>query len=68
MLSGEISEISILPNGYKKKKKIGLTNGLNTSHQKQLPFKQHLQGETEIITEDLRLLDRIFYQFRKLLS
>ena len=68
MLYGEISEISILPNGDKYLAKIGLTNGLNTSHQKQLPFKQHLQGETEIITEDLRLLDRIFYQFRKLLS
>lgn len=23
-----------------------------------------MQGETEIITEDLRLVDRFFYQFR----
>lgn len=67
ILYGEIKEISILPSGDKYLAKINLTNALTTSHQKQLPFKQHLQGETEIITEDLRLFERVFYQFRKLL-
>jgi len=68
ILYGQIKEISILPSGDKYLAKIDLTNALTTSHQKQLPFKQHLQGETEIITEDLRLLERVFYQFRKLLQ
>ncbi len=44
--------------------KLSLPQGLKTSYDKELDFTQEMQGELRIITEDLRLLERIFYQFR----
>ncbi|WP_372474199.1 HlyD family secretion protein [Capnocytophaga sp. ARDL2] len=45
-----------------------LPNGLQTSYNKTLIFDKELKGTAEIVTEDLRLLERVFYQFRKLLG
>lgn len=44
--------------------RLSLPQGLKTSYAKELDFTQEMQGELRIITEDLRLLERIFYQFR----
>ena len=44
-----------------------LPEGLTTSFQKKLEFKQEMQGIAEVVTEDLTLIDRLFYQFRSLL-
>jgi multidrug resistance efflux pump len=41
---------------------------LKTSYNKHIEFKQEMQGSADIITEDLRLLERFFYQFRNLYS
>lgn len=41
---------------------------LITSYNKEIPFKQEMGGTGEIITENLRLIERFFYQFKKLLS
>lgn len=68
MLKGQVVEISALPTEETYLAKITLTNNLVTTHRKELPFKQQLQGQTEIITEELTVLERIMYQFRSLLS
>jgi hypothetical protein len=47
---------------------IALPQGLVTSYRKTLPFRQEMQGTAEIITKDLRLIERIFNQFRALLD
>ncbi|HEY8960195.1 HlyD family secretion protein [Chitinophaga sp.] len=44
-----------------------LPNGLQTSFHKTLPFDKELKGNAEVVTQDLRLLERFFYQMRKLL-
>lgn len=44
-----------------------LPNGLKTSYHKNLSFNRELKGNAEIVTQDLRLIERIFYQIRKLL-
>ncbi|HEY0652994.1 MAG TPA: HlyD family efflux transporter periplasmic adaptor subunit [Chryseosolibacter sp.] len=67
MLRGEIMELSELPSDKNYLAKIALPESLVTTYKKTLPFKQQLQGETEIITEDLRVLERVFYQFRRLM-
>ncbi len=67
MLRGIVTEISEIPSDKKYLAKIELPTGLLTTYNKDLPFKNQLHGETEIITEDLRIIDRIFYQFRYLL-
>lgn len=45
---------------------IELPNGLKTSYKKELIFDKEMQGSVEIVTEDLRLIERVFYQFREL--
>ncbi|GAA4234440.1 hypothetical protein GCM10022291_13820 [Postechiella marina] len=34
---------------------------------KTIDFKQEMRGSAEIITEDLRLIERFFYQFKEAL-
>ncbi|MEO8234759.1 MAG: HlyD family efflux transporter periplasmic adaptor subunit [Flavobacterium sp.] len=67
VLKGEVKNISLIPD------KDGnllidviLPKGLQTSYRKQIPFQQEMKGSAEIITEDLRLLERILYQFREI--
>jgi len=45
---------------------ITLPNGLETSYQKQIVFQQEMQGTADIVTEDLRLIERLMYQFRSI--
>lgn len=66
MLIGEIEGISLTPLNDNYIVKVILPNGLKTTYGKELPFNQKMKGNAEIITEDLRLIERIFYQFRKL--
>ncbi|MCA6366406.1 MAG: HlyD family efflux transporter periplasmic adaptor subunit [Cytophagales bacterium] len=66
MLIGKIESISQVPEKENYTLVISLPNGMTTTHNKELQFKPQLHGDTEIITEDLRLLERVFYQFRKL--
>jgi len=67
LLHGKITSISLIPGEGKYWVTIELPDQLLTNQKKSLSFKHQLTGSTEIITEDLRLLDRFFYQFRKLL-
>ena len=72
MLSGEISEIHPIPDQGKDGKEplylatVSFSGKLETSYHKQIDFKPEMSGSAEVVTEDLRLLDRIFNQFRKL--
>ena len=45
---------------------VSLSKELITSHNKEIEFKQEMRGAAEIITEDLRLIQRFFYQFNKI--
>jgi HlyD family type I secretion membrane fusion protein len=65
-LNGVVSDISLIPNEDKYLIKVQLTNGLMSSYKKELVFTPEMSGAAEIITEDLRLLDRIFNKFRKI--
>jgi multidrug resistance efflux pump len=68
MLRGKVTEISALPSENVYMAKISLPNATVTTFNKKLPFKQQLAGETEIITADLTVLERIFYQFRSMIK
>ena len=43
---------------------VSLPNGLETSYKKQIVFQQEMSGTADIVTEDLRLIERLLYQFR----
>lgn len=65
VLYGKIQNISLVPDkDGNLLLDVDLPNGLQTSYKKQIVFQQEMKGSAEIITEDLRLLERILYQFR----
>lgn len=43
---------------------ISLIEGLNTSYKKKISFQQEMIGHAEIVTEDLKLIERLLYQFK----
>ena len=69
MLRGTVKTISFTPN---EKGQYGLIaslpDTLTTSYGKNITFKQEMVGSAEIITEDLRLIERFFYQLRNKLN
>lgn len=67
MLKGIVKEISSLPSQDKYLVKVDLPDTLRTMTNNSLQFKPQMQGEAEIITEDISLVDRIFYHFLKAL-
>lgn len=69
IVEGKVQNISLSPdkdgNYYVD---VLLPKGLKTSYNKTLIFDKELKGSAEIVTEDLRLIERFFYQMRKLLG
>lgn len=65
VLNGNINSISSIPdkNGFYIID-VSLPNKMLTSYNKNIIFKQEMRGNAEIITEDLRLIERFFYQLR----
>lgn len=47
---------------------IDFPNGMRTNYNKILPIKQQMQGSADIITEDLRLIERFFMPAKKMLK
>ena len=69
VLKGEIENMSLIPDqeGFYRID-VSMPNDLKTSYGKTLDFRQEMTGIAEIITEDLRLMERIFYRFRDLVN
>jgi multidrug resistance efflux pump len=67
VLYGTIQNISLVPDkDGNLLLDVALTNGLQTSYKKQIIFQQEMKGSAEIVTEDLRLIERILYQFKNI--
>lgn len=65
MLQGVVQNISLTPNQEGNLLiDVVLPKKLETSYHKIIPFHQEMLGSAEIITEDLRLIERLLYQFR----
>ncbi|HSD14683.1 MAG TPA: HlyD family efflux transporter periplasmic adaptor subunit [Flavobacterium sp.] len=65
ILKGEVKNISSVPDKEGNiMMDVALPQNLKTTYKKEIPFQQEMKGSAEIITEDLRLLERILYQFR----
>jgi len=68
MLEGRIRSISEVPDGGNYSLDVELSNGLVTNYGRELNFAQKIEGVAEIITEDQRLLQRIFNPLKALLK
>lgn len=69
VLKGKVKKISILPDQEGLYLiDVELPEKLITSYNKEIEFKQEMRGSAEIVTEDLRLIERFFYQFKDILK
>jgi multidrug resistance efflux pump len=66
VLTGKVKSVSLVSNneGFYFVD-VELPSELITSYNKKIEFKQEMRGTAEIITEDLRLIERFFYQFKE---
>ncbi len=69
VLNGFITSISSIPNneGFYLVD-VSLPNKMLTSYDKTIIFKQEMIGSGDIVTEDLRLIERFFYQLRNVVK
>lgn len=67
MVQGVVKSISLAPDNNYYAAEIELPNGLKTFYGINLDFKQEMQGTAEIITDDIRLLERIVRPLRYIL-
>jgi multidrug resistance efflux pump len=63
-VEGQIESISLVSRDNQYVIDVSLSKGLQTSYRRTLDFKQGMQGDVDIITEDLRLIERVFNRFR----
>lgn len=66
IVKGHITSISTVPQNNLYAVKVSLDKGLMTTHNKKLDFKDQMSGNADIVTEDLRLLQRLMGQLSKL--
>jgi len=72
ILRGTVQHISLVPvqNGQTANYsvEIALTNGLISTYKKELPYLSDMQGQADIITEDISLLERLVLPIKKILK
>jgi multidrug resistance efflux pump len=68
MVRGIVRSKSLVPSGDAYIIEISLPSGLETLYGTKLEFNQNMQGTAEIITEDIRLIQKIFNPLRYMIS
>lgn len=67
IIEGTVKNISMVPDKDGNLLiDVSLPKGLLTSYKKRISFQQEMIGKADIVTEDLRLIERLLYQFRDL--
>lgn len=65
---GKINSVSLMPSESNYSVEVEFPNGLTTNYHKKLAFGQDMQGTAEIITEDIRLIERFVQPLRYILK
>lgn len=68
MLQGIITNISEVPYKDTYIIDVDLINGLKTSYNSTLLYKEQMKGKADIITKNISVMDRIFFNFKKLVD
>jgi multidrug resistance efflux pump len=66
MLEGQVISMAPSINVRSYRVMVKLTNGLKSTYNQQFNIKSEMAGTAEIVTADLRLIERAFYGMRKL--
>lgn len=67
-VTAKIQQISSMPRDSATLVKVSFPQGLLTNSGKDLPFRYGMKGTGDIVTEDLRLIERFFHDIRKTLK
>lgn len=68
-INGSVKTISIVPDEKGNYLiDVALPEKLITTYGRTIEFKQEMKGTAEIVTEDLRLIERFFYQLKNILN
>lgn len=67
-IEGLLSSLSALPQKEEYLVEISLPNALHTSYGKSIPFRQEMAGQARIVTEERRIIERIFDRLNDLLK
>ena len=68
MVKGIVKNISLVPADNNYAVEVEFPEGLKTNYGKTLAFGQQMQGSAEIITDNVRLLVRLFNPLKALLK
>ena len=66
IVKGQVSSISLVPNQNNYMIEILLPDGLHPNYKKELPFSPEMEAQADIITDDLRLIERFFMPLKKI--
>jgi multidrug resistance efflux pump len=68
-LNGKVKSISLIPDEEGNYLiDVELPQDLKTTYGKTIDFRQEMKGTANIVTEDLRLIERFFYQIRNIIK
>lgn len=67
-VKGQVRNISLMPNNESYVVEVEMPQDLKTNYDIQLKFSQEMKGSAEIITSDLRLIQRIFNPVKSLVK
>ncbi len=68
LVKGVVRSISLVPSNDSYIAEVGLPQDLATSYGLTLAFSQEMKGDAEIVTEDLRLIQRFFNPIKSVLK
>lgn len=68
IVNGRVSVISLVPAEDNYMVEITLPDGLVTNYGKTLPVSHEMKASAEIVTEELRLIERFFQPLKKILK
>ena len=67
IVNGVVQSISLVPAENNYQVEIALPDGLTTNYGKTLPATHEMKASAEIVTEDLRLIERFFLPLKRIL-
>ncbi len=68
VLEGVIKSISDIPNDDYYYAEVSFPDGMKTNYNIDITFSQNMQGSAEIITDDIRILNRIFQPIKSVIK
>lgn len=68
IVNGRVSVISLVPSEDNYMVEIAFPDGLTTNYKKKLPVSHEMTATAEIVTEELRLIERFFQPLKRILK